>query len=76
MAKLQLTKEEIIDRLKTKLEGLLLTDPSVIQPDVWRVPRLRPDDPNWDCSFTGVPAVDIQIVRSAADLLRREVDLK
>jgi hypothetical protein len=76
MAKLLLAKQDIIDRLGKKLDGLFLTDPSFIRPDVWRISRLTPDEPNWDCSFTGVPEEDLRIVQSAADLLRREIDLK
>ena len=75
MEKPRLTKQAISARLRAKLETLVLGDASAIHPDVYRMPRLNPENANWDCSFTGVPASELPIVKSAADLLRREFDL-
>ncbi|MCB1489712.1 MAG: hypothetical protein KDJ88_19920 [Bauldia sp.] len=76
MAKLELSRGEIVARLKEKLGTLVLGDASSIYPDVYRIPRREADGANWECSFTGVPASELRIVQSAVDLLRREIDLK
>ena len=75
MEKPEVTKEEIMQRLRKRLETLFLADAGSICPDIWRVPRNDPNEPNWNVSFTGVSFSDQRAVEATADLVRREVDL-
>ena len=75
MAKASMSRGEIAALLDRKFRGLALDDPSSIRPDIWRVPRRAPEDPNWDVSFTGVAGDDMRAVEATADLVRRQVDL-
>ena len=75
MEKPKLSKQEILQRLRERLESLFLDDPASIGFDVWRVPQRDPSEPNWDVSFTGVSFSDQHAVQATADLVRREVDL-
>jgi hypothetical protein len=76
MAKLRLTRHEIVERLKAKLATSVLSDPASIHPDVYRIPPRDSDGANWECSFTGVPPSELRVVESVVDLLRREIELK
>ncbi|MEQ8698727.1 MAG: hypothetical protein RLT05_19500 [Bauldia litoralis] len=76
MEKPKLTKQQILQRLKERLETLFLVDTASIHADVWHVPQRDPRHPNWDVSFTGVSFSDQRAVEATADLVRREVDLE
>lgn len=76
MEKPKLTKQQILQRLKERLETLFLVDTASIHADVWHVPQRDPSYPNWDVSFTGVSFSDQRAVEATADLIRREVDLE
>ena len=75
MEKPKLAKQEILQRLRERLETVFLDDAASISFDVWKVPQRTASEPNWDVSFTGVSNADRRAVEATADLVRREVDL-